>query len=93
MPTTAAVDDTPVSVFALTAARCCLIFSALQGERRPGFVGLPLPGVEVKVVVQQSSSSSNGSNSSSNGSSNGNGDPSSEASASSEGSSSEGGWC
>lgn len=24
-----------------------------QGERRPGFVGLPLPGVQVKLVQQQ----------------------------------------
>jgi hypothetical protein len=31
-----------------------------QGERRPGFVGLPLPGVEVKVVQSSSSSSSSG---------------------------------
>lgn len=32
----------------------------VQGERRPGFVGLPLPGVEVKVVPPEDSSSSSG---------------------------------
>ncbi|KAF6260638.1 hypothetical protein COO60DRAFT_1684228 [Scenedesmus sp. NREL 46B-D3] len=35
-----------------------ILSNPYEGERRPGFVGLPLPGVEVKVVQQSSSSSS-----------------------------------
>lgn len=31
--------------------------SILQGERRAGFVGVPLPGVEVKVIPQATSDS------------------------------------
>lgn len=32
----------------------------LKGDRRPGFVGVPLPGVEVKVVAEDGSASVDG---------------------------------
>jgi hypothetical protein len=51
--------------------------AAVQGERRPGFVGVPLPGVEVKVLQQHDDSSTSSNNSSS--STNGNGGSSSSA--------------
>lgn len=59
----------------------CVWPSAVQGERRPGFVGLPLPGVEVKVMQQQDDSSTT---SSSNNNNNGNGNGSSSSSTGSE---------
>ncbi|WIA33246.1 hypothetical protein OEZ86_006388 [Tetradesmus obliquus] len=52
-----------------------ILSNPYEGERRPGFVGLPLPGVEVKVVQQSSSSNGNG---------NGSGDAANEPAASNE---------
>jgi long-chain acyl-CoA synthetase len=39
--------------YGLTEASPVVCFNPLDGERRPGSVGLPIPGVEVKVVDEE----------------------------------------
>lgn len=35
-----------------------LLSNPYRGERRPGYVGLPLPGVQVRAVAEETTSSS-----------------------------------